>query len=361
MCLLLALPGLAAAQESGYSVSLYLANSQAAALALDPDGQLAIVEIGTGNMDGQIERLTDLNGDGLIDNDAERQAVASGLPSSLFEDEESGGLAAAGPAAAAWSPAGALYYVSNAFWPDFANDDYGSIASSVAPNASSNPLRALNPYASLARYEATVNPDGMEINPNPFSLVVDAAGNAYVNDAGANDTLKIAPDGTITTYALYPQVEIPAEFEFPFPSTQPVPTGIAFGPDGALYVGQLTGGPFLPEAASIYRLEDQNGDGDALDEGELTVFADGLTTVTDIAFGPDGTLYASEFRGFLTSGSEDPEAPPPADGDVVKWTGNAWETVASGLLMPTNVKVGADGAVYILTLDGMLWRALPAS
>ena len=360
---MLTLPGLAAAsaQDNGYVVSPYLTGSQAVSLAIDPNGHLAIVEQGTGAMDGQIERLVDLDGNGTIDNEAERHAVAAALPSTFYVDPQTGEGSGAGVEAAAWSPTGELYFVTNAFWPDFTNDNYGSIASSAAPNTSTNPLRAASPYASLARYEASANPDGMEINPNPFALVVDAAGNAYVNDAGANDTLKITPDGTITTFALYPHVEIQAELGFPVPDTQPVPTGIAFGPDGALYVGQLTGGPFLPGAATVYRLDDLNGDGDALDAGELTVFAGGLTTVTDIAFGPDGALYATEFRGFLTSGDEGSGAPPPADGDVVKWNGSDWETVVSGLMMPTSVKVGGDGAVYVLTLDGTVLRALPTS
>jgi hypothetical protein len=89
----------------------------------------------------------------------------------------------------------------------------------------------------------------------------------------------------------------------------------------------------------------------------MTVFADGLTTVTDIAFGPDGTLYASEFRGFLTGGEE---GPPPADGDIVTWTGSGWETVATDLMMPTSIRVGPDNSLYILTIDGTIWRGAPA-
>ena len=47
--------------------------------------------------------------------------------------------------------------------------------------------------------------------------------------------------------------------------------------------------------AVVWRVEDLNGDGDAMDDGEVEPFVTGLTTVTDITFGPDGTLYIAEF------------------------------------------------------------------
>jgi sugar lactone lactonase YvrE len=164
-----------------------------------------------------------------------------------------------------------------------------------------------------------------------------------VNDAGANATLKIAPDGTISTYAVYPPVEVPAELGLPFPVTDAVPTGLAIGPDGALYVSLLTGFPFSEGASMVYRLEDADGDGNAMGEGEMTVYASGLTTSTALAFGPDGTLYATEFRGPLT----DPTGQAIATGDVVAWVDGGWQTVADGLITPTGLAVSADGTIYV--------------
>ena len=65
---------------------------------------------------------------------------------------------------------------------------------------------------------------------------------------------------------------------------QAVPTSVATkGHDGALYVSQLTGFPFPKGAANIYRIDPRSG--------RKTVYASGLTNVTDLAF--DGrTLYA---------------------------------------------------------------------
>ena len=62
----------------------------------------------------------------------------------------------------------------------------------------------------------------------------------------------------------------------PFPM-QAVPTSVATkGYDGAYYVSQLTGFPFPQGAANIHRIDPRGG--------EPTVYASGLTNVTDLAF-----------------------------------------------------------------------------
>ena len=65
-----------------------------------------------------------------------------------------------------------------------------------------------------------------------------------------------------------------------------VPTSVVVGPDDAYYVGQLTGGPFPVGRASIMRVDPASG--------EATEYATGFTNIIDIAFGPDGTLYVAE-------------------------------------------------------------------
>ena len=63
---------------------------------------------------------------------------------------------------------------------------------------------------------------------------------------------------------------------------QAVPTGMVRGPDGALYVGQLTGFPFPVGGANVYRI---------VRGGEPEVYASGFTTITDIGFDERGRLY----------------------------------------------------------------------
>jgi hypothetical protein len=66
---------------------------------------------------------------------------------------------------------------------------------------------------------------------------------------------------------------------------QSVPTSIARGPDGAYYLGELTGFPFPQGAARIYRVEPGRAP---------TVYAKGFTNVIDLAFGREGSLYVLE-------------------------------------------------------------------
>ena len=75
-----------------------------------------------------------------------------------------------------------------------------------------------------------------------------------------------------------------------------VPTAAAYGPDGAIYVSQLNGFPFPVGQSNIWRV---------VPGRTPTVYATGLTNVTDLAFGKNGSLYAVQIadQGIL-SGSK---------------------------------------------------------
>ena len=110
-----------------------------------------------------------------------------------------------------------------------------------------------------------------------------------------------------------------------------MPTTVALGPDGALYVGQLTGFPFTKGGANIYRWA---ADG-------VTTYATGFTNVIDIAFGPDGSLYVLEIakEGLLAAD---------AGGRLVRIDPDGTETtvIDEGLQAPTSVAV-TDDSIYI--------------
>lgn len=103
---------------------------------------------------------------------------------------------------------------------------------------------------------------------------------------------------------------------------QPVPTSVAIAPDGAYYVGELTGNlteaDFLldPETLAdmvrglsrVWRIEPGARDVTCPSD-ECTVAVSGLTSVIDVAFGPDDRLYVLEndlsgwFSAILGNGS----------------------------------------------------------
>jgi hypothetical protein len=186
----------------------------------------------------------------------------------------------------------------------------------------------------VAAYESTANPDGGEIDSNPYAIER-IEGGYLVADAGANALLHVTDAGVISTVAVFP----PRMVEFPPGSgdmmpMQAVPTSVDVGPDGAYYVGQLTGFPFPVGGANVYRVEEGE---------EPEVYAAGFTNIVDLAFAEDGTLYVVEITSnSLLSG--DPH------GSLIRVAEDGSQTVlADDLFMPGGVAIGQDGYLYVTT------------
>ena len=116
---------------------------------------------------------------------------------------------------------------------------------------------------------------------------------------------------------------------------QAVPTSVAIGPDGALYVACSAAIRPIRGLPDIYRVVPRH---------QPEIWARGLTSVTAIAFDPQGRLLATEFN---TGG---PLSPPTVPGALARISDNG-QTVttlpAPGLYQPTGVAVSADGTVYV--------------
>ncbi len=180
---------------------------------------------------------------------------------------------------------------------------------------------------------------------NPYDLLFASSGGLLVSDAGANVVWRVSLAGDIHLYAkLEPQSHLMPEGMV---QVETVPTGMTSGPDGATYVATLTGFPFPTGGARVFRLQDGNGDGDALDPGETTVYASGFTTATDVAFEADGALlvteYSSDMNALTEIGYKESSLFP---GRLVRWRDGAITVVASGLVSPTAVAV-VDGRIYV--------------
>jgi glucose/arabinose dehydrogenase len=181
---------------------------------------------------------------------------------------------------------------------------------------------------------------------NPYDLVAAPQGGFLVSDSGINAVLHIAESGAVSEYAVFPRRESAGpEGDQAF---DVVPTGLTQGPNGAFYLASFTGFPYPSGEAYVYRLDDLNQDGDALDPGEVEVYAKGFTTATDLAFASDGTLLVTEFsadmRRLITDYDIDQAAEVP--GRLVRWRGRESageiEVVAEGLVSPTSVAVLGD-------------------
>jgi hypothetical protein len=201
----------------------------------------------------------------------------------------------------------------------------------------------------LAAVEADRNPDrgagpgakygSPSIDSNPYAFVPYRRGFAIV-DAGGNDLIWVGPNGKVRVLAVFPtrrarltsvlarQIGTPAARAI---TAQAVPSSVAVGPDGALYVGELTGWPFEPGSARVWRIV----------PGErATVYASGFTNISDLAFDGDDLLVLE----MATLGLLAPHSP----GALIRVAPNRNRTVVAreGLVAPTGVEV-SRGFAYI--------------
>ena len=124
---------------------------------------------------------------------------------------------------------------------------------------------------------------------------------------------------------------------------QAVPTGVVRGPDGALYMSQLTGFPFPIGGANVYRVDPRTG--------AVSIYATGFTNIMDLDFGRNGTLYVLE----IDADSLIPPIGPSSDGALftVPWhrgapvAGTPVALPAGTLTEPGGIAVGKRGELYV--------------
>jgi hypothetical protein len=179
--------------------------------------------------------------------------------------------------------------------------------------------------ANLSAFLAThpvAHPPAGDFEPDGtwYSMVA-SKGALYAVEPNHGEVDRITPSGTIRRV-----VDVSAHFG------HVVPTAIVR--HGVFYLGNL--GTFGPGDGTtpnehVYQLKPN---------GRIRVRASGLEQVLALAF-RGGKLYALE-------SSTTPGGPTPGSGAIVRVrAGHPAETVASGLVFPTGMTVGRDGAFYV--------------
>lgn len=203
-----------------------------------------------------------------------------------------------------------------------------------------------SPFVDLAAFEAAENPDGTMVDSNPYGIAT--SGSAFVvADAGGNAVLIAHADGSVETLAVIDPLDAPALAFMGMPdgATLPmesVPTAVAIGADGAVYVGVLTGFPFPVGGASVYRIE----------PGALPmVYASGFSTIIDLAFGPDGALYVLELTTNGLLAAEFDEDLRGARHRVEDGVTTVVMGADDGLVAPGGIAFGPDGDLYVTNLS----------
>ena len=169
---------------------------------------------------------------------------------------------------------------------------------------------------------------------DPYGVLV-AKGHTYVVDAATNTLDEVLASGVVNVLAHFPHTEY----------SDSVPTCVAQGPDGALYVGTLALADFFiagPGSAKVYRVDPK-----ATVPNDITtilsvpsVWATGFSTITGCTFDKRGNFYAVEMF----------------TGDVVKvpfaHPASGRSLIGSGQLnLPNGVAVDDEGTVYVSNMS----------
>ena len=182
--------------------------------------------------------------------------------------------------------------------------------------------------ADISAAEARYDPDGNGFHSDPYAVLA-LDDRILVADAAANAVFQVR-GSTVTVWAVFADdKQTGAQF---------VPTSLALGPNGHVYVGGLGGE--VPGAAKVVELTKN---------GTKVNWFNNFTTVVGVGFAADGTMYVSEL---FANASDDPSAPPPGQLTIVR---NGHRTHVA-VPFPAGIAVGSNGGVYVSA-----WSVAPGS
>ena len=256
-----------------------------------------------------------------------QQRVATGLPSYLMAS-----LEAAGPHDVSFQGRGGAFVTIGFGGDPNLRAAFGPVGQGFGTLVQVPASGRWRFVADVSAHEIAENPGGGPfIDSNPFGIEAEPGGQIVV-DAGANALLRVASNGQIETLAVFPSRLAR--------STDAVPTDVALGPDGAWYVSELTGVPFTPGAARVYRVVPGL-------EPEIWLQGFDLKTLIDLAWGPDGSLYLLEHAtgAFFSGPGRIRRVDLDAFGNPLPPVGV--DTGATVLDRPTSLLVDDDGTIYV--------------
>jgi hypothetical protein len=232
-------------------------------------------------------------------------------------------------------------------------------------------------YADLHAYEEAHNPDQVNAygvtdpasclagDPRAtYTGLVDAhaynvtsyRGDWLVADAGANAIMKVTDRGQISVLAVLPPIattitpEIAGAMELPDCAlddvyySEPVPTGIAVGPGGAIYVSTLPGFPgMIASQGAVWQINPRTG--------AATQLASGLSQPTSIAVSGK-SIYIAELAGagvsVLKNGTVSPYAAVPGALSVATApNGTVWAATMASDAGPGTIVSISKGKVKV--------------
>jgi sugar lactone lactonase YvrE len=318
-------------------------------LTVEKNGDIYVAAVGNGKVGAACKKGTEaacVNNSGAVLRITPKGAVSSVVTKLPMIGNPGDAIGAAG-VADVWVVGKYIYAVIqnsniNSKTGDETYGKHGALLGDlVRAPLSGGPAKAI---AALGPYEAAHNPDhgaghgpgDPPIDSDPYGVVAFNGGLA-VADAAGNDVLFISSAGKISVLAVLPLIAEPTGKGHHVMS-QPVPTSLAVGPNGSLYVGEL-GGAAANDVGdvNVYRIAAH---------GKLDRVASGLTMIGGIAFSHSGKLLVLEID---TAGINDPSPGLPAPGALIQINSNGSKTTlaSKGLEFPLGLAVGPTGSIYM--------------
>jgi sugar lactone lactonase YvrE len=223
-------------------------------------------------------------------------------------------------------------------------------------------------FADITAFEQANDPDGQGFDSDPYAVLA-RKHDVLVADAAGNSILRVDRKGNVSLFHVFPNiandVTTAPDGDWPgynptpaFPGANWVPTSLALGPDGDVFVGGLAGE--FPGQALVVELDGRTGD--------VEHTWGGFTGVTGVAVGRDGSLYVSQLfapqanpidpqvSGVLTKVTPDGtrtdvDVPFPAGIAVDRYNNvfvSAWSIAPAGGLPDTPPGVDTSGQVWRL-------------
>lgn len=318
-------------------------------LSWDGRGQLYVAEAGTGGTDcsGSGEEASCVGFTGSISKVKKPLRTRDSSPVRVITGLASG-AGADGSFATGADGVGAInsrVWVAMTFVPpDAVPPAYGpQLGRLLAGHGSSGRYKAVG---DITAYELANDPDGQGPDSNPYAVLA-LPSRTLVSDAAANDILSVDSAGRVSVFAVLPTIttgpcglaadnngddtidDADKNGDGRF-SCDSVPTSLALGPDGSVYVGGLAAE--TPGEGRVWKLDGSTG-------AILQVWS-GLTTVTGVAVATDGTVYASELFKNVDFSTFTP------GGQVTRIAPDGTRTVAA-VPFPAGVAASPDGSVYV--------------
>ncbi len=273
-------------------------------IVFTPDGSLLVAEAGAGGAQlidvgrdkphqiGRSGRVTRFSPSG------QRSTLLQGLPSIVDAIGEE-----VGPTALAMLGDHLYLLTASGGW-DTGDPDFHSGVFLVRPDGSLERIADLSAYTLEHPTRARLDDPRADVPAGmPYGMTA-MNGRLYVTEANQEQLLGVGPSGEVTRITDYPK-------------SNRALTGVAAGPDGALYVAEFA-------AAKVTRI--------TLD-GQITDAATKLKTPIGVAFDVPGSMYVLEYGGRVL------RAAPVGQ--------EQRDVLADGLREPTGMAFGPDGNLYV--------------